>query len=349
MSVKASKKVKLGVIGCGYWGPNLIRNFLQVSGAKVVFACDKDKKRLNRMRALYPSISLTTNFEGILKEKIDAVVISTPASQHFQIAKKALKKGKHVLVEKPFVLSSKEAKELINLAKEKKKILMVDHTFEYTKAVERIKKMIAADELGRIYTVNMVRVNLGIFQKDYNVIWDLAYHDVSILLYLFKKLPTSVIAVGQDFIQGGVEDSAYVILKFPNKMLALLHISWLAPRKIRQVTFVGSKKMLIYDDLEATDKLVVLDKGVKISQKKLPKMAYYETFSEFISYAYKHGDSFIPRIENREPLLEVAEHFIESVSKNKKPKSSGEEGLRVVKVLEAMNESIRAGGEEVRI
>ncbi|MBU0618892.1 Gfo/Idh/MocA family oxidoreductase [Patescibacteria group bacterium] len=343
-----SKKIKLGLVGYGYWGPNLLRNFIQLAGVEVVMVCDLNEAQLARVKKRYPALNITTDYQVLLASEINAVVIATPLVSHFKLAQAALLANKHVLVEKPFVKTSKQAERLTRLAKQKKLVLMVDHTFEYTAAVNKIKQLIKKGELGQIYTIDMIRVNLGLFQQDHNVIWDLAYHDVSILLYILGKMPKSVIALGQDFIQPGIEDSAYVIFRFPDKILASLHLSWLDPYKIRKATFVGSKKMLVYDDLEPTEKIKILDKGVLVKSKQLPQMPYYESFAEF-SYLYRRGDVYIPRLEQKEPLSLVAEHFITTIKQDKKPRSGGEEGLRVTKILESVERSLKNSGREVEI
>lgn len=342
------RTIKLGLVGCGHFGPNLLRNFIRLPGVEVAVVCDQAQERLKRVKALYPFLKLTKDFRQLLKEEIEAVVVATPLSSHFSLTKQALAAGKHVLVEKPFVRSQNEAKQLIRLAKKKDLVLMVDHTLEYSAAVKEIKALVKRNELGKIYTIDMIRVNLGLFQQDYNVIWDLAYHDVSILLYILSQMPEKVIAVGNDFIQKGIEDSVYLILKFSGKTLASLHLSWLDPYKIRRITFVGSKKMLVFDDLEPTEKVKILDKGVAVKTKKLPKQAYYESFNE-LSYHYRQGDIFIPHLDQTEPLLIVAEHFIQCLRQGKKPQSGGKEGLGVIRVLEAAEQSLKAGGKEVKI
>lgn len=344
----SSKKIKIGVVGCGYWGPNLIRNFVQVPNVELKAVCDIDKLRVARMKTLYPFLETTTDYNLLLAKNIDAVVIATPTKTHYGMAKKALLKGKHVLVEKPFVLNSAQAKELVSLAHKRKLTLMVDHTFVYSAALKKIRQLIKKGQLGEIYTVDMQRVGLGIVQDDHNVILDLLPHDLSILLYTLDVMPKSVIAVGEAHIHNNIEDTAHVLLKFPKRTLASVHLSWLSPLKIRRATFVGSKKMLFFDDLEATDKIKIFDKGITVRSVRAPQMKFYESFAEF-TYLYRSGDTHIPYLDQTEPLKMVAEEYVASLREGRKPLSAGEEGLKITKIIEASQESLRKGGKEVQI
>ena len=339
--------VNIGVIGCGYWGPNLIRNFSQIDGCKVLWCSDLREERLSHIKDIYPNIKTTKDCMDIINDRnVDAVAIATPVSSHFEMAKKALMNKKHALIEKPITSNAKDAKELVEIAKKGKKVLMVDHTFEYTAAVSKIKEIIGNGELGRILSIDMIRVNLGLFQKDINVIWDLAPHDISILLLIMNKMPLSVKADGMDHIQNGIVDDAHLTLKLPDKIMAHMHVSWLDPLKIRKITIVGNKKMLVYDDTEQNGKIKIYDKGVILEKSSMPKDRYYDTWEEF-RLVYKSGDVSIPKLEEKEPLNVMCRHFIECVKTGKTPVSDGIAGLRVVQVIEALQESLKNNGKEV--
>jgi predicted dehydrogenase len=336
--------VKIGVIGLGYWGPNLVRNFNKVYGCQVVACADFDQNRFKPIKDKYPKIQLFTDYKKVIP-LVDAVVIATPLTSHFELAREFLKKGKHVLVEKPFVESVSDAQNLVEEARSRKLVLMVDHTFEYSTVVRKVKTLLERKSLGRIFNIDMVRVNLGLFQKRYNVLWDLAPHDVSILLYLLEVFPKSVIAVGEAHVNPEIEDSVHLYLKFPRQINATINLSWLSPTKIRKVTIIGSKKMLEYDDV-ATEKLTVFDKGVNLERQKDFKMEYYQTFQEF-KYVYRQGEQKTVPVEEREPLEVMAEHFLTCISTGQSPLTSGEEGLRVVRVLAAAQKSLKEGSKEV--
>ena len=341
--------VNIGLIGCGYWGPNLIRNFSQIKGCNMHSCSDLREDRLAHMKSLYPNLQTTKDYKEIIEnQKIDAVVIATPVSTHYKIAKEALENNKHVLIEKPITKTSAEAKELISLAKKHGKVLMVDHTFEYNSAVKKIRELIAKGELGNIYTIDMVRVNLGLFQKDINVVEDLLPHDASILMRLLGEMPEKVKTTAEAYVQKGIEDSAYITLKFKNKAMANIHVSWLDPCKIRRTTIVGSKKMLVYDDLEPNEKLKIYDKGVSVENAGEAGRKYYDTFAEF-QYLYRSGDVYSPKLEDSEPLRNVCVHFIDCIKSGKAPLSGGVSGLRVVKVVEAALESLRNSGKEIAV
>jgi len=343
------KLVNIGVIGCGYWGPNLIRNFSQIKDCKVLWCADLSDERLQHIKEIYPSVQATKSYMDINNDKnVDAVAIATPVSSHFEQAKKALESGKHVLVEKPITSNSKDAEELIRIADKNKRILMVDHTFEYSPAVNKIKEIIDSGELGKIFTIDMIRVNLGLFQKDINVVWDLAPHDISILLFLLDKMPLSASADGVDFVQKGIEDDAHLALKFPDRVMAHMHVSWLDPLKIRKVTIVGNRKMLVYDDTAQNERVKIYDKGVNLEKNSLPRDEYYSTWEGF-KLVYRSGDVNIPRIEEKEPLSIMCRHFIDCIKTGKRPVSDGNSGLRVVKVIETLQESLKNNGAEVSL
>ena len=330
-------KLNIAVVGCGYWGPNLIRNFNQLSNCNVVACCDLADDKLSRIKSLYPSTKVTNNFDEILvNPDVDAIAIATPVYTHRDLAKKAFEHQKHVMIEKPLASSVDQCVELIELAKKNNKVLMVGHTFEYTSAVNKAKEIIQSGELGEIYYIRSVRANLGLFQPDINVIWDLAPHDLSIILYLLDEFPIGVNGQGQAHFNPEIEDVANMTLSFPKGTIAFVHNSWLDPDKIRKITIVGSKKMLVYDDISQNEKIKIFDKGVEAPP-------YYSSFAEF-HFSYRYGDIYVPRLNQYEPLRKECEHFVDCCLNDKTPKSDGYSGLRVVSILESANKSIRNGG-----
>lgn len=334
--------LKIGVIGCGYWGPNLIRNFSNLKTSKVLCCADLNEERLNHMKQLYPGLRTTTNFRDIVADpEIDAVVIATPVSSHYPVGKEALEAGKHVFVEKPLAKSIDEGKQLVDLARRKERILMVGHTFVYTAAVNKIRDLIWDGELGDIHYLATSRVNLGIFQSDINVVWDLAPHDVSIMNYVLNARPISVSAIGQSYIRPGIEDVAFLLLRYPQSTIANIHVSWLNPNKIRSTTVVGSKKMLVYDDISSLEKIRIYDKGVTVTP-------HYDTFGEF-HLSYRYGDISIPRLDDSEPLKIECQHFVDCIEKGAAPRSGGAHGLEVLLALDAADRSMREHGKEVTI
>ena len=333
---------KVGVIGCGYWGPNLIRNFTQLSRSDVTRVADLNEDRLQHMKGLYPKIETTTNYREIISDPdIDIVAVATPVHTHHKFAREAISAKKHVFVEKPIASSSEEAEELIFRSKKNGVKLMVGHTFLFTAAVRKMKDIINSGELGEIYYISSQRLNLGLFQNDINVIWDLAPHDVSIILYLLDKYPQTVSAVGASHINTTIEDVAVMTLQFSKSLLAFIHTSWLDPDKIRKMTVVGSKKMMVYDDVQPTEKIRIYDKAVKV-----PK--HYDTYAEF-HYSYKYGDIVIPKIDGDEPIFVELRHFLDSITNNEEPLSNGENGLQVVKILEAAGKSLKAQNVPVTV
>ena len=326
--------LKVGVIGCGYWGPNLIRNFVQLNESDVVRVADLDHDRLKHMQSLYPGIQTTSDYRDIVSDpEIDIIAVATPVKTHFVFAREALLSNKHVFIEKPIAASVKEVEELIGLAQKNKCKLMVGHTFEYTAAVRKMKEIIDSGELGEIYYISSQRLNLGLFQQDINVLWDLAPHDISIILYLLGCEPESVSAIGSSHINPAIEDVATLTMRFPNNLIAFVQASWLDPDKVRKMTVVGSKKMMVYDDVQPSEKIRLYDKGVELPQ-------HYDTFAEF-HYSYKYGDIIIPKIKGGEPIRTELKHFMDCINNDKTPKSDGVSGLRVVKILEAAQNSIR--------
>jgi predicted dehydrogenase len=304
--------------------------------------CDLDQEKVERMRSLFPDIRVTDNYKEVLETpEIDAVAIATPVYAHHKLAKECLQAKKHVLVEKPLAASREHCLDLIRAAKEMDKVLMVGHTFEYTAAVNKIKDIIEDGQLGEVLYLSSLRLNLGLFQPDINVIWDLAPHDISIILYLLGKEPVTVNGQGKAHFIDNIEDVATATLHFDNGEIAFLHQSWLDPCKIRKMTVVGTKKMLVYDDVEPNEKIKIFDKGVKAPP-------HYDTFAEF-HLAYHYGDVFSPRIEEREPLKVECEHFLECIREKKTPRSDGNSGLRVVAIIEAICKSIRSSGAAIQI
>lgn len=334
-----TQPTRIGLIGYGYWGPNLARNFHALANAQLVAVADADAKRLDEPARLYHARTYGGYHELLADPTLDGVAISTPARTHFDIARDALNQGKHVLVEKPLAMSSGEARELIALAERKQRALMVGHTFEHNPAVWKIRELVESRAIGDVYYIYANRVNLGRVQRDINALWSIAPHDVSILLYVLGSMPLEVSARGGTYLSADVEDVVFVTLTFPNKVLAHVHASWLDPSKTRQMTIVGSQKMIVYDDVDAEAKLRIYDKGV------------YKHGSQYGEFQLKvhSGDIFIPKIDLSEPLRNECAHFVECVRENKRPRTDGENGLRVIRVLEAAQESLAKNGAAVGI
>jgi predicted dehydrogenase len=327
----------IAIVGLGYWGPNWARNLYQMQCAKRLVCCDFSHQRLQHVKSLYPAIETTAQLDDVLTDPgIDAVIVATPVSTHFDIAGRCLAAGKSTLVEKPLATSVRAVGQLRAMAREQNLTLMVGHTFEYSAPVLKIDEIIQSGELGDIFYVSSVRANLGLFQRDVNVAWDLAKHDISIILMLLGQMPLEVSCHGQSHYRNNVEDVAMLTLRFPNNLIAFVHVSWLDPNKIRRAIIVGSRKMLVYDDTALQEKIRVYDKGVTMSP-------YYDTYGDF-QMSYRYGDVHIPRIEEPEPLKVECEHFVDCILKGSSPKTGGENGLRVVSVLEACERSLRSGG-----
>lgn len=334
--------LNIAVIGCGYWGPNLIRNFYSIPECKLKLACDVDESRLAHMSRLYPGIKTTNNVDSVINDaEVDAIAIATPVRYHFEMARKSLLAGKHTFIEKPMASSVKECEELIELAEKHNLTLMVGHTFIYSPAVRKIKEIINAGDIGEIMYIGSRRLNLGLFQKDINVTWDLAPHEISIILYVMGETPVCVNCQGKAHITEGIEDVTNMTIDFNNGGFATVQSSWLDPNKVRHTTFVGSKKMLVYDDLEPIEKIKVYDKRVDIPP-------HYDTFAEF-QYSYHHGDMYSPYIDQVEPLKVECQHFLDCIKSGSKSDSSGIEGLKVVQVLEAASKSLRNEGGKIKI
>jgi predicted dehydrogenase len=333
--------MKVAVVGAGYWGPNLIRNFLSLDEVGAVVACDTDDARLVKMRKQFHGIETTTSHDEVInRSDIDIVVIATPVSTHYEIAKAALENGKHVFIEKPMTASVREAEELIELAEKKNLRLFVDHTFIYTGAVRKMKEVITSGRLGEIYYFDSVRVNLGLFQHDVNVIWDLAPHDLSICDYLLDQQPRAVSAIGSCHVGNGLEDIAYLTLEFENNLIAHFHVNWLAPMKIRKTLIGGTKSMIVYDDNETSEKVKIYDKGIDVTTRE----GVYDTLVQ-----YRTGDMLSPKLDQTEALAEGTRHFIDCVISNKTPLTDGHAGLNVVRILEASGVSIKNRGRAVEL
>lgn len=322
----------IAVVGCGYWGKNLVRNFHKIGVLHTI--CDTDEKLLAKLKKNYPDVHCEKTFDNILTDStILGIVISTPASSHYELVKKSLENGKNVFVEKPFATQLKEAEELTDLAEKKKLILMVGFTFLYNSAVIKVKELIDSGELGKIYYIYSQRLNLGIIRKDIDVWWNLAPHDVSIINYWLNQKAKSVNGLGVSFIQNGINDFVSANVKFENGTAAVIHVSWLDPHKIRQMTVVGSKKMVIYDDVSSDMKVQIYDKGID-------RFDDFQTFGQF-QLIHRAGDIHIPKIDFKEPLEIEASHFVECIKNGKEPLTSARKSLPVVKILEAVQNSIK--------
>ncbi|HEX5708810.1 MAG TPA: Gfo/Idh/MocA family oxidoreductase [Pyrinomonadaceae bacterium] len=332
----------VGVIGYGYWGPNLVRNFMEAPGSAVVAVSDLSAERLAPLAARYPAVRTTTDYRELLADaRVEAVVIATPVASHFELAMAALASGKHVLVEKPLAADSGQALLLVEEAERRGLVLMVDHTFIYTGAVRKIRELISGGALGEIYYYDSVRINLGLFQHDVNVIWDLAVHDLSIMDYVLPARPVAVSATGISHLPGQPENVAYITLFFPERQIAHVHVNWLTPVKVRRTLIGGSEKMIVYDDLEPSEKLKVYDKGVTVGQH--PEDVYE------LLVSYRSGDMWAPRFDTTEALRTEAAHFVECVRAGARPETDGEAGLRIVRIMEAAEQSLRARGQLVEL
>jgi len=330
--------LNVGVIGYGYWGPNIVRNFHNASNATVVSVCDLNPKSLERVRRSYPSVGVTTDPDDILNNPaIDAVAIVTPVSHHFPLAKKALENGKHVFVEKPFTQTSAEAQELIEIAARKKLLIMVDHTFLFSGAVRKIRELIDNDTLGTLYYYDSTRVNLGIFQHDANVVWDLAPHDLSIIDYLIGGEPEAILATGEKHVNG-IENIAFITIHFANKVIAHLNVNWLSPVKVRSTLIGAEKKMLVWNDLESDEKIKIYDKGVERSSG---------LGDHALRVIHRAGDIWVPKLEQVEALTRETQYFVDCIMNNHTPINDGLSGLRVVQMLEAVDRSMAQRGDMV--
>jgi len=342
---RAGARQRLGtvaVVGLGYWGPNWVRN-LQSSGlCDQVVACDVDSERRRHVQKLYPSVRTYEQVDPVLADPaVDAFIISTPVRTHWELARRCLSAGKSVLVEKPLASSGKQCAELIEMAARRGAVPMVGHTFLYSASVAKLCEIVNSGELGEIFYISSTRTNLGLIQQDINVVWDLAPHDISIVLAVAGRAPESVNCHGRSHYNHGIEDVAMLTMNFSGNLIAFVHVSWLDPNKIRRITVVGSRKMLIYDDIAYQEPIRIYDKGVSVAP-------YYDTFGEF-RYTYRYGDILAPRVTEHEPLKAETEHFIDCVLNGRRPRSDGLAGLRVVSVLESADASLRQNGTLVPV
>lgn len=334
--------ISVGVVGCGYWGPLLVRNFRSLGNCHLRAVCDSSPARLKHVKSLYPDVECLTEFDRFFDDvPVDAIVIATPVKHHYPLAKTSLLAGKHTFIEKPMALSSAECEELIEIADSKGLALMVDHTFLYSSAVGKIAEIVEAGDIGDIRYINSRRLNLGLFQQDINVTWDLAPHDISIILHILGESPISVNCQGNAHVTPQVEDVTNMSLYFRHKRFATIQSSWLEPRKVREMTIVGSRRMIVYDDLQTHEKIRIYD-------VRVDRPPHYDTFAEF-QYSYHYGDSYIPYIHQEEPLKAVCHHFIECIEKGITPVTSGREGLELVRILEAASASLKANGAPIAI
>jgi len=336
------KTIKMGVVGCGYWGPNLIRNLRQSADCQLKLICDASEQRLRHMQRLYPDVAMTHRFEDLLDDlEIDAVVIATPVRFHYEMAKASLNAGKHTFIEKPMARTVAEGEELVALAERKGLVLMVGHTFLFSPAVRRMKEIIDAGDIGELHYISARRLNLGLFQKDINVAWDLAPHDISIILHLLDEQPVSVSCQGNSHVSRGIEDVTMMYLNFRKNRCAFIQNSWLDPKKVRTMTVVGSRRMIVYDDTEPLEKLKIYDARVEVPP-------HYDTFAEF-TYSYHYGDAYVPYIKQDEPLKLECQHFLECIRSECAPIVGGQQGLDVVRILEAAGVSLRQQGAAVSL
>jgi predicted dehydrogenase len=336
------KTIQVGVVGCGYWGPNLVRNLRQAQDCELTMICDASEPRLRHMRRLHPDVATTTKFEDILADgRVDAVVIATPVRFHYEMAKACLKAGKHTFIEKPMARTQAEAEELVAMAQHQGLVLMVGHTFLFSPAVRRMKEIIDAGDIGAVQYIAARRLNLGLFQKDINVAWDLAPHDISIILHLLGEMPASISCQGSSHVTRGIEDVTMMYLSFAKNRCAFIQNSWLDPKKVRQMTVVGSKRMIFYDDTEPLEKIKIYDARVEVP-------AHYDSFAEF-TYSYHYGDAYVPYIKQDEPLKLECQHFLDCIRHGTTPMTDGRLGLDVVRVLESADKSLRQHGASVSL
>ena len=334
--------IKIGVIGYGYWGPNLVRNFAEVKDARVTMVADRKAERLGQVERRYPGVRTTTDPNVLIADAdVDAVVIATPVEYHFDLAMATLGAGKHVLVEKPIASSSEQADRMVGEAQRRNLVLMVDHTFVYTGAVQKMRDLTCDGDLGDIYYYDSVRINLGLFQHDVNVLWDLAVHDLSIMDYVLQRPVAAVSATGFAHVPGSPENIAYMTMFFDGPLIAHVHVNWLAPVKIRRTLLGGSRRMVVFDDLETSEKVKVYDRGISLDPS--PENVYQ------MLVGYRTGDMWAPKIAQSEALSVEATHFVDCVANGKVPLTDGSAGLRIVKLLEAASASMVAQGQLVKV
>ncbi len=334
--------IGIGVIGYGYWGPNLVRNFAETPGARVAAVSDLRTAQLSKVQARHPALQVTTDYRDVLAHSaVDAVAIATPVSSHFDLALAALQAGKHVLVEKPLATNPAQVLQLIEEAERRSLILMVDHTFVYTGAVRKIKELLNEERLGRLYYYDSVRINLGLFQHDVNVLWDLAVHDLAIMDYLLTAKPVAVAATGIAHVPGQPENIAFLTLFFADTLIAHLHVNWLAPVKIRRTLIGGDRQMIVYDDLEPSEKIKIYDRGITLNNE--PEGVYQ------MLIGYRTGDIWAPQLSTTEALRTEAQHFLECIEQGRRPITDGQAGWRVVRILEAATQSLAQRGRPVEL
>jgi predicted dehydrogenase len=335
-------KLRFAIAGCGYWGQNLLRNFYELDEVEVVTVCDSSIRALSRAQRRFLTISTTQSYDAVIDDpEIDAVVLATPVSSHYPMAKRALQSGKHVLVEKPLALSSAEVLDLIGIAERAGKVLMVDHTFLYTSAVRRMKALVESGELGELLYFDSVRIALGLLQEDINVLWDLGPHDLSILDYLCDREPVSISAIGVKHLNTKFENIAYVTVQFEGNLIAHFHLNWLAPVKVRRGLLGGSKKMVVYDDMEPSEKIKVYDKGITFNHDPERR--------ERMLTGYRNGDMWAPNLENTEALRLMAREFVASIMEGRAPLTDGYAGYKVVRLLEAAQQSMDQNGITIKL
>src|SRR5881398_3097071 len=337
-----SSPINVGVIGCGYWGPNLVRNFKALTSCRLKAICDVNESRLRHLRTLYSDVDAHTDAATLINDpEVHALSIATPVAYHYKLAKASLLAGKHTLVEKPLAASSAECEELIEIADEKGVVLMSGHTFLYSSSVRKICDVINAGDIGDIRYINSRRLNLGLFQKDINVAWDLAPHDISIILHILEESPLTVNCQGNAHVTSGIEDVTNISLSFRHRRFATIQSSWLEPRKIREMTIVGTRRMIVYDDVETREKIRIYDARVE-------RPPHYDTFAEF-QYSYHYGDSYIPYLHQEEPLKLARQHFLDCIKTNSQPLTDGRRGLEMVRILEAASTSVKMNGAPVTL
>ena len=333
--------IGIGVIGYGYWGPNLVRNFNEAQSSKVVAVCDLSSQRLAQVHRRYPAVKTTTDYRDLLSDPaIDAIAVATPVSTHFELAIQVLRAGKHVLVEKPLTTTVEQGERLLEEAARSKQVLMVDHTFVYTSAVRKIKELVTGGQVGKLYYYDSVRVNLGLFQHDVNVLWDLAVHDLSIMDYVLDARPEAVAATGIAHVPGQPKDVAYLTCVFGSSLIAHFHVNWLAPVKIRRTLIGGDQQMIVYDDLEPSEKVKIYNKGITLNNGE----GRYQ-----LLVGYRSGDMQAPQLDTTEALQAEVVHFLECIERGCHPLTDGEMGLRVVRILEAANHSLTQCGRPVEL
>ncbi len=335
-----TKQIKVGVVGLGYWGPNLVRNFRSLPNCQLKIMCDMSEDRLRHLAGLYPEVTGETDYNRMLTDGgLDAVVIATSVKHHFPMAKASLLAGKHTFIEKPMASSVEQCEELVDIAENKGLVLMIGHTFLYSPAVRKIKEVVDWGDLGDIRYICARRLNLGLFQKDINVAWDLAPHDLSIIMHIMGEMPQTINCRGSAHVTAGIEDVTTMCLSFKNNRSAIVQSSWLDPRKTREMTIVGSKRMIVYDDVAQIEK-------IKIYDVRVDRPPHYDTFGEF-HYAYHYGDMYVPYIKQEEPLKSECQHFLDCINEGITPLTNGRQGLELVRILEASSASLKQGGAPI--